>query len=160
MAMVAISVSINNSLSILERSSLSLAAQTLARESGPRLSPCLASFLLPPSRFPHSPYHSPSKRGATNKMESQAQLSQKHRSQAQCLQYSQAAWCPSTSLRVYRTAESTTTEGTPVAYRRRPTALDTQKRQRQKHAQNLQQLTRAGFPGDRFPAKLDANQSN
>ena len=68
--------------------------------------------------------------------------------------------CLGTSLRVYRTELAWSQQQErerqwQTAYRRRPTALETQeKRQRRKHADHCQQFTRAQFPADRFPAKF------
>ena len=50
--------------------------------------------------------------------------------------------------------ESTTTEGAPVAEGEPDGNGDSRKKKRQKHAQHCQQLTRAQFPGGRFPAKF------
>jgi len=56
--------------------------------------------------------------------------------------------------------ESTTPGGAPVAEGQPAEANDNgdsrkeKKRQRQKHAHHWQQLTRAPFPGGRFPAKF------
>jgi len=53
--------------------------------------------------------------------------------------------------------ESTTTEGAPVAEglpEETNGIGDSKKRQRQKHAHNWQQFTRAQLLGDRFPAKF------
>ena len=77
--------------------------------------PCLPSFLTLRLFLPILPLHSPSTRGTTKKMESEAQLSQQHRAKPSNFQYLLAAWCLSTSLPNSICMESTTTEGAPVA---------------------------------------------
>ena len=74
------------------------------------------------------------------------------------LQYSQAAWCLGTNLRVHRTAfawsqlQQRVAEGLPEETN--GIGDSRKKRQRQNHAHHRQQFTRAQFPGGRFPAKF------
>ena len=93
-------------------------------------------------------------------MESQAQLSQQHRSQTASLQNfktpkRRGAWAPAYVSTKQDLHGVNYNRGSRRPTRRRPTPLETQeKRQRPKHADYWQQFTRAQFPGGRFPAKF------
>jgi len=148
---------INNSLRLQESRHLPplLVGQTLESLARVTTPPCLPFFLALPLFLPILPLHSPSMRGTT---ESQAQLSQKHRSQTPSLtklQYSQAAWFLGSRTAFAWSQLQQRERQWQRAYRRRPTALETQeKRQRQKHAHGWQHFTRAQFQGGQFPAKF------
>ena len=98
--------------------------------------------------LPILPLQSPSTRGTTKRLKSQAQLSLQHLSQTQSP--SIYATCPNEQ-------ESITTEGAAsggsTGGDQRHWRLK-RKRQRQNHARHCQQFTRAQFPGGRFPAKF------
>ena len=105
--------------------------------------------------------HSPSTRWITNRISSstlQQRPSHPPRSQTPCLQNfdfsagGEPAYVSTNSIRRQPQQREHQWQRT---YRRRPATLDTQEnRQRQKHAHDWQQLTRAEFPGGRFPAKF------
>ena len=121
----------NNPLSLQESwhlppSSINLVGQT--RESLVRL-PAFPLFL------PLLPLHSPSTRGTTKEMESQAQLTQQHRSQTPKTSILPSGVVPGTSLRLYWTEFAWSQPEQRKhkwqrAYRRRPTALETQEKKK------------------------------
>jgi len=141
---------------------LCLATQTLAWEACNYNDylPVFLLFLSLPLLLPIQPLHSPSTRGTT---EFRAQLS---RQQASCRVPRPL------KRRGVRTPDYVSTNSIQSqvqqgeskcrkAYRRRPTALETQeKRQRRKHAHHGKQFKRAGFQAANSRQNLDANQSN
>jgi len=124
------------------------------RETTP---PCLPFFPLPPSVSHHSPT---STRWTIMDVEFQVQLSDLVKSSFTDAKSLQNIFSSGNSLLIYRTAFAWSQlqyrkRQWQRVYRSRPPPLETQeKRQRQKHAQHWQLLTRAQFPGSRFPAKF------
>ena len=122
----------------------------------------LAAFLpflsLCFSPFSHFTHLQPD--GLLMDVESQVQLSDLVKSSLTDAKSLQNIFSSGNSLLIYRTAFAWSQlqyrkRQWQRAYRSRPPALETQaKRQRQKHAQHWQLLTRAQFPGGRFPAKF------
>ena len=160
-----------NNLNVQERvhlplSSLSLAGQTFAREARNYRDylPVFLLFLSLPLLLPFIQFTHLQPDGLPTEMKSQSQLSAQQQPPCRVprLLKRRGVWTPDyVSTNSIRSQVQQGERQCRRAYRRRPTAMETQeKRQRRKHAHHGKQLTRAGFQAANSRQHLDANQSN